>query len=221
MHDVPRRMPFPADPAKTPDSLVVLAWNWFTLRMGIDPLVTLRPLNRRGWDDYSPRSGNPMPAKRFVRAFCESFAQCGISAIIAARREDPGAHLRACVARTHRVRNKFWQRPVRYQPARCGVHKRLPPGFCIITSVGWKKVTHRPALVPDRIRHETVTLNFCRSTSLRLVASEECGILLLRGGIFDSGNCQAPAARRRSCAHRCHSELAILRLARLRYCRRV
>jgi len=47
--------------------LVVLAWNWFTLRMGIDLLVTLRPLNRRGWDDYSPRSGNPMPAKRFVR----------------------------------------------------------------------------------------------------------------------------------------------------------
>jgi hypothetical protein len=38
---------------------------------------------------------------------------------------------------------------------------------------------------------------------------EECGILLLHGGIFGAGNCQAPAARRRSCAHRCHSELAI------------
>jgi hypothetical protein len=130
-------MPLPADPAKTPDSLVVLAWNWFTLRMGIDLLVTLRPLNRRGWDDYSPRSGNPMPAKRFVRRSVRAShnAASARSSRLAVRTRGRTS------ARTHRVRNKFWQSPVRYQPAtnRCGVHKRLPPGFRIIASVGWKR----------------------------------------------------------------------------------
>jgi len=71
-------------------------------------------------------------------------------------------------------------------------------------------------------RHETVTLNFSRPRRPAPLATEECGIILLRpafrprGGILRVGSCRAPAAQRRSCAHRCHRELAILRLARLR-----
>src|SRR5262245_40169356 len=45
------------------------------------------------WETIHRQSGNLMRAKTFVRLF----AQCS-SAIIAARREDPAAHLRACVA---------------------------------------------------------------------------------------------------------------------------
>src|SRR5207245_2203529 len=121
--------------AKTPDSLVALAWNWFTLSMGIDLLLPLRPLNLRGWDDraVTPCRPKDKPAvESLPAAFCENFEQCGISAIIAARREDPAAYRRACVAllmlladaRTNRVRNKFWRAPraisVGQQPAPSG-----------------------------------------------------------------------------------------------------
>jgi hypothetical protein len=43
-----------------------------------------------------------------------------------------------------------------------------------------KKVTQ------ERMRHETVTFKLV--DVLRVVASEECGSLLLRGGIFGAGN---------------------------------
>ena len=57
-------------PAKTPDSLVALAWNWFTLWMGIDLLLTLRPLNLRGWDDRAVTPCRPKDSKnRLSKAF--------------------------------------------------------------------------------------------------------------------------------------------------------
>ena len=65
--------------------------------------------------------------------------------------------------------------------------------------------------------HETVTPSFA-VTFPRLLAGEECGIILFYyAPALDSVEVFfAPAARRRSCAHRCHCELAIPRLARLR-----
>src|SRR5436190_7549665 len=50
MHDAPQRCLSRPTPAKTPDSLVALACNWFTLTMGI-----VKPL----------KSGSPMPDERF------------------------------------------------------------------------------------------------------------------------------------------------------------
>jgi hypothetical protein len=104
MHDTPQRCLSRPTPAKTPDSLVAMAWNWFTLRLGIDLLLTLRPLQEGGTTIQArdravtpcrPKdSQNPL-SEAFLR---RNFAQCGISAIIEARREDPAAYLRAYVA---------------------------------------------------------------------------------------------------------------------------
>ena len=63
MHDAPQRCLSRPTPAKTPDSLVALAWNWFTLWMGIDLLLTLRPLNLRGWDDRAVTPCRPKDSK--------------------------------------------------------------------------------------------------------------------------------------------------------------
>src|SRR2546429_4592481 len=70
MHDAPQRCLSRPTPAKTPDSLVALAWNWFTLWMGIDLLLTLRPLNLRGWDDRAVTPCRPKDSKnRLSKAF--------------------------------------------------------------------------------------------------------------------------------------------------------
>ena len=159
MHDVPRRMPFPADPAETPDSLVVLAWNWFTLRMGIDLLVTLRPRNRRGWDDYSPRSGNPMLAKRFVRRSVRashnaaSARSLRLAVRTRGRTEQILAKPRAISAGHQQVR--------RPQASATGISYYY---------IGWmEKVTHRPALVPDRN-----TSRDCHTQFLSVDVSSSC-----------------------------------------------
>jgi hypothetical protein len=83
-------------------------------------LLTLRTLNLRRWDDRAVtpcrprknrRTGGSLPA-----AFCENFEQCGISTIIAARREDRvpprvrcPTHAPVRDTRTNRVRNTFWR----------------------------------------------------------------------------------------------------------------
>src|SRR6266550_5751318 len=70
MHDAPQRCLSRPTPAKTPDSLVALAWYWFTLWMGIDLVLTLRPLNLRGWDDRAVTPCRPKDSKnRLSEAF--------------------------------------------------------------------------------------------------------------------------------------------------------
>src|SRR5262249_30354009 len=123
--------------------------NWFTLRLRIDPLLTLRPPNLRGCHSTRDRAVTLCGPKNST-AFWRTLQQ-----ILASASTDVS-----------------------------------------------------PASMPD-----CVTSRDCH---IQFFAVEECGILLLRGGIFSAVNCQAPAARRQSCAHRCHRELAIPRLARLR-----
>ena len=159
-----RRLSRPT-PAKTRDSLVALEWNWFTLRMGIALLLTLRPLNRRKWDDHFPRqSGNSMAAKRFVRRSVRTSRNSASarSSRLAVRK--PAAYLRECVGccwlrmRTHREGTNSGERPARSQSAtdRCGVHRRWPPGF----PVGWKKVDTRSALAPDLVTSRDCHIQF-------------------------------------------------------------
>src|SRR4029453_13329201 len=237
MHDAPQRCLSRPTPAKTPDSLVALAWNWFTLWMGIDLLLTLRPLNLRGGDDRGETPCRPKDLKKpavesLPAAFCENFEHCGISAIIAARREDPAAYRRACVAllmlladaRTNRVRNKFWRAPRAISVG----HQQVRRPQALATRIsyyyaGWMEKGGRPGRFSARPYNATrLSHSISRGPRpvvlypVRNAAFFYCVPALLRGGIFGAGNCQAPAARRRPCAHRCHSELAILRLARLR-----
>src|SRR5262245_49860035 len=63
MHDAPQRCLSRPTPAKAPDSLVALSWNWFTRRMGRDLLLTLRPLSFLG--RFEPRlEPVTIPARR-------------------------------------------------------------------------------------------------------------------------------------------------------------
>ena len=83
------------------------------------------PLNLRGRDNHSPRpSGNPMPAKKFMRRSVRTSQ--GISAIMAARR---GASLRVRIEQG----TNSGKRPAQYQLAtnRCGVRRRWLRGFRI------------------------------------------------------------------------------------------
>ena len=114
-----------------------------------------------------------------------------------------GSSSRCSVAR-HRLRAR----------GACAVAEN-PVRFCLSVCRPTIRTTSRDNVT--KLLHSAFAVAFPR-----LLTGEECGIILLRpsfrlcGGIFRAGNCQAPAARRRSCAHRCHCELAIPRLARLR-----
>jgi len=113
------------------------------------------PLNLRGRDNHSPRpSGNPMPAKKFMRRSVRTSQ--GISAIMAARR---GASLRVRIEQG----TNSGKRPAQYQLAtnRCGVRRRWLRGFRIY-AVEWKK--WRRSVCVTRLSHS----NFSRSTSFVL-----------------------------------------------------
>ena len=133
----PPTMPFPADPGKDSRLIGRAGMELVHAKDGNSPLVMLRPLNLRGWNDRVVSPCRPKDSKN--------------------------------------------------------------------------------RLSSDRITSRDCHIQFLAVDDRRLVASEECGILFIASWLYSvAGNCQAPAARRRSCAHRCHRELAILRLARLR-----
>ena len=114
-----------------------------------------------------------------------------------------GSSSRCSVAR-HRLRAR----------GACAVAEN-PVRFCLSVCRPTIRTTSRDNVT--KLLHSAFAVAFPR-----LLTGEECGIILSRpsfrlcGGIFRAGNCQAPAAPTLSCAHRCYSELAILRLAGLR-----
>jgi hypothetical protein len=67
----PPTMPFPADPAKTPDSLVALAWDWFT--DGNTPFVKVTAAEPRGWDDTAVERIEELAVGSLPAAFFENF----------------------------------------------------------------------------------------------------------------------------------------------------
>jgi hypothetical protein len=100
----PPTMPFPAEPGKDSRFIGRDGMELVHAKAGNRPFVNVTAA-ARGWDDHSSRdravtpcrpkdSKNPL-SEAFLR---RNFAQCGISAIIEARREDPAAYLRAYVA---------------------------------------------------------------------------------------------------------------------------
>jgi len=119
------------------------------------------------------QSGNTMPTEiseksavgSLPAAFCENFEQCGISTIIAARREDSvpprvrcPTHAPVRDTRTNRVRNTFW----RAFRAISVFHQQVRRPQAL--AIGLEERGYQVRCSADRVRHETVTFNLSRST---------------------------------------------------------
>jgi hypothetical protein len=205
----PPTMPFPADPGKDSRFIGRAGLELVHAMDGNRPFVNVTAAEPTR---VGRQSGNPMPAERFEKpaveslpaAFCENFEQCGISAIIAARRENPAAYRRACVAllmlladaRTNRVRNKFWRVPRAISVG----HQQVRRPQALATRIsyyyaGWMEKGGRPVRFSAR-PYNVTRLSHSISRGRRPVvlypvrnaAFFYCVPALLCGGIFGAGS---------------------------------
>ena len=186
-------MPFPADPGKDSRFIGRAGSGIGSSTAGNRSFVNVTAAEPTRVGRLKPRqSGNPCRPKRLEEPAVGSRPAAFCENL-------PLLVLPGWGARTNRVRNKFGRAPR-------------------AISVGHQQV-QRPQVLATRISPDRIASRDCHTQSFAVVAPASRSQLGMWHSFIASGLYSAevaPAAQHRLCAHRCHGELAILRLARLR-----